>query len=230
MCLHIGGFQKMTLLDFPGRIAAIVFAYGCNLRCPYCHNASLVSLPPESFSEDEVLSYLKKRSGILDGVCISGGEPLLQPDIGDFIGKIRDMGYKIKLDTNGTKPDKLAELISGGLLDYIAMDIKAPIEKYARVTGVDSAKSNICESIRTVMGSGVDYEFRTTVVREWHGAEDILAMGEMIRGAERWFLQCFLDSGKLVGSESLSAYGADEMRALRELAAPFAKEVGVRGI
>ena len=164
--MRISGFQKMTLLDFPGRVACTVFTFGCNLRCPFCHNASLVVGGGEAeFSKEEILAYLKKRTGLLDGVCITGGEPLLQSDIADFIKEIKALGYAVKLDTNGCYPEKLKELVLGGLVDYVAMDVKNCFSKYGQTVGIkDFDVSPIKESAAFLISSGIDFEFRTTIV------------------------------------------------------------------
>ena len=158
--MKISGFQKMTLLDFPGRVACTVFTAGCNLRCPFCHNAALVTHIDESasFSEEEILDYLKKRKGLLDGVCITGGEPLLQAGIEDFIAKIKAIGYAVKLDTNGFYPEKLISLVKGGLVDYVAMDIKNSKEKYAQTTGVEDIDINAVEkSVEFLLQGNIDF-------------------------------------------------------------------------
>ncbi len=194
------GFQKLTLLDFPGTVACTLFTKGCNFRCPFCHNASLVTSSdlPE-FSEEEVLAFLKKRQGILEGVCITGGEPLLHPSLPDFIKKVKALGYKVKLDTNGSFPQRLEALISENLLDYVAMDIKNSFEKYHITSGCESANlSDIEKSIDLLMQGTIPYEFRTTVCKELHTSYDILAIANRIKGAERYFLQNFVDSGDIL--------------------------------
>ena len=226
----IKGFQKTTLLDFPGKVAATVFTGGCNFRCPFCHNASLVThISEETIEESEVLSYLDKRKNILDGVCITGGEPLLQQDINEFCKKIHDLGLAVKLDTNGSRPDRLKHLIDGGLVDYIAMDIKNSKETYARTCGLDRFPDGVEKSIRLIMSCGIPYEFRTTVTKEFHSPEDIIALTRWIRGAERYFLLCFTDSGDLIG-DGLSAYSATEMEALLSLARKEIPVSALRGI
>ena len=174
--MQIHGFQKMTLLDFPGRVACTVFTGGCNLRCPFCHNALLVTKLTDTdiIPTESVFSYLEKRKGILDGVAITGGEPLLQPDIASFIRKIKNMGYAVKLDTNGAYPAKLRDLIEEGIVDYVAMDVKNSKEKYGETVGIPNFDvSKIEESIKFLMSGKVDFEFRTTVVKEFHTVEDI---------------------------------------------------------
>ena len=211
--MKICGFQKMTMLDYPGRVACTVFTGGCNFRCPFCHNASLVTEIDEDnlWDESEILEYLHKRKGIIDGVCITGGEPLMQRDIADFIRKVRETGMPVKLDTNGSYPEKLRELVKEGLVDYVAMDIKNSKEKYPVTVGLEKCDiGKIEESVSFLLSGAVDYEFRTTVVKEFHTAEDIASITDWISGAKRYFLQGFVDSGNLIG-ESLSAYRPQEM-------------------
>lgn len=211
--MKICGFQKMTMLDFPGKVACTVFTGGCNFRCPFCHNALLVTDidNDNTFDEEEIIEYLYKRKGIIDGVCITGGEPLLQKDIADFLRKVKETGMPVKLDTNGSYPEKLKELVSNGLVDYVAMDIKNSKEKYSEtidVPGFDLSK--IEESISFLLSDTVDYEFRTTVVREYHTTQDIVDITKWIKGAKRYFLQGFVDSGNLIGS-GMSAFRPQEM-------------------
>ena len=216
--MKISGLQKLTLLDYPGKMACTVFTYGCNFRCPFCHNAMLVTEEnSDNISEDEFFSFLKKRQGILDGVCISGGEPTLQKDLAEFIGKIKAMGYAIKLDTNGSQPEVLRSLISENLLDYVAMDIKNSPAKYSLTCGREVDMVLIKESISIIRESGIDHEFRTTTVRELHKAEDFVEIAEWIKGDSKYFLQHFEDSGNLIG-DNLSAFSKEEM-------ITFAKEI-----
>lgn len=207
----IKGIQKLTLLDFPGRVACTVFTAGCNFRCPFCHNASLVVKNGiDAIPEEEIFDFLDKRRGRLSGVCISGGEPTLQPDLIPFIRRIREMGYAIKLDTNGYRPDVVKELIDGGLVNYIAMDIKTSRERYFAVAGVDIDVAKIEESAALVMQSGIDYEFRTTVVKELHSEADFTNIGNWLSGAKKFFLQGFIDSGDCI-SEGLHGYDKNEL-------------------
>lgn len=225
----IGGFQKMTMLDYPGKVACTIFTYGCNFRCPFCHNATLVIDEAQLFSEDEILSYLNKRKGILDGVCISGGEPLLQPDIFEFIRKIKNLGLLVKLDTNGSYPDKLKEAIYRGLVDYVAMDIKTSKENYSRVADVNVKIEDIEKSVEILLENKVDYEFRTTVVREMHTKEDFEKISAWIKGAKRYFLQCFKDNENLIGN-NLSAYTAWELESFLKVLKSNINEVSLRGV
>jgi pyruvate formate lyase activating enzyme len=198
--MQINGFQKLTLLDFPGKVACIVFTPGCNFRCPFCHNASLVThIDGERIEEEETLSYLKKRQGLLDGVVVTGGEPTLQGDLADFLGKVKALGYAVKLDTNGTSPEKLKILVEKGLVDYVAMDIKNTAAKYPVTAGCGSAVlGKVEESIDFLLADTVDYEFRTTVTAELHTPQDIGDIAKRIKGAKRYFLQNFIDSGDIV--------------------------------
>ena len=206
--MFISGFHKTTLLDYPGCIAAAIFTGGCNFRCPFCHNSGLVQDPFKEglVPEDEVLAFLDKRKKILKGVCITGGEPTLQPDLPDFIGKVRKMGYRVKLDTNGYRPEVLRELLESGLLDYAAMDIKNCPEKYGAAAGLIPPGNaggfelgKIEESIKLLLDGQIDYEFRTTVVKELHTVEDIAAIGAWVKGTPAYYLQKFEDSGHIIG-------------------------------
>lgn len=229
----ISGLAKLTLLDFPGKTACTVFTGGCNLRCPFCHNALLVTgelASGESEKEKEVFKHLERRKGILDGVAITGGEPLLNRDIGEFIQKIRDMGYPVKLDTNGTFPDALIELVRGGLVDYVAVDIKNCPEKYAETVGVKNLDLEpIKRTVEFLKTDAVPYEFRTTVVREFHAAGDFKKIGEWIAGAHNYFLQAFSDKGELIDG-SLHGVPKPEMEAFAAEAAPFVDKVEIRGV
>ena len=213
--MKISGLQKLTLLDFPGRLAATVFLGGCNFRCPFCHNASLVLAPAEceNIGEEELFSFLASRKGKLTGVCVTGGEPTLYPTLKDFIKRIKEMGLAVKLDTNGTNPELLSELIEEGLVDYVAMDIKNAPEKYSLTAGCEVDIEKVKKSVSLLLSEKVDYEFRTTVVKELHSEEDFLRISEWISGAKRYFLQTFKDSGDLIGS-GFSAYSEAETEAL----------------
>lgn len=198
--MKIEALQKLTLLDFPEKMAATVFTYGCNFRCPFCHNALLVTEKSEGgISADEVLGFLSKRKGVLEGVCITGGEPLIQDDIEDFIKEIKDMGFSVKLDTNGTFPARLKGLVGKGLVDYVAMDIKNCREKYALTSGKAAVDiSAVNESVSFLLSGAVPAEFRTTVVKSFHTTEDLLSIAGWISGCDRYFLQQFVDSGRLI--------------------------------
>lgn len=230
--MKICGFQKMTMLDYPGKVACTVFTGGCNFRCPFCHNALLVTeIDDENvFDEEEIISYLYKRKGIIDGVCITGGEPLLQKDITEFLQKVKATGLPVKLDTNGSYPQKLRELVEKGLVDYVAMDIKNSREKYAETIGLsDYDLSKVEESVEFLLSGAVDYEFRTTVVREFHTQEDILNIASWISDAKRYFLQGFVDSGNLIGS-GMSALRPQEMVEICTKAQEIVPNTVLRGV
>ncbi len=220
----------MTLLDYPGRVACTIFLGGCNFRCPFCHNAGLVlGKNTESFSEEEILSYLEKRKGLLDGICITGGEPTLRPDLLDFIKKIKALGYAVKLDTNGSNPTLLKRLVKEGLIDYVAMDIKNCIRKYPETCGDMSLNlSPIKESIAFLLEGSIDYEFRTTIVKELHTIEDIETLSCEIKGAKRYFLQNFVDSGDLL-SFGYSAHDPAVLKDMLEAARKSIPETELRG-
>ncbi len=192
----INGIQKSTLIDFPKKIASIVFSQGCNFRCGYCHNPELLSLniPKKQISTEEVFSFLKTRIEKLDGVVVTGGEPTLQSGLYDFIKEIKAMGFLVKLDSNGSNPKILEKLTEENLLDYIAMDIKAPLEKYSEITNVKINTDNIQKSINLIMESPVEYEFRTTVVKSQLSFEDFEKIGQLLKGAKRYYLQKFVAS------------------------------------
>ncbi len=215
--MNIQGFQKLTLLDYPGRVACTIFTGGCNFRCPFCHNAGLVEGAGDTpYDPVEILETLKKRRGLLDGVCITGGEPLLHRDLPDFIGEVRTMGFAVKLDTNGSFPDRLQALIQAGLVDYVAMDIKNCKERYAETVGkADFDIAPVEASVQYLLEGHVDYEFRTTVVQEFHTPQDIVAITQWIEGAPRYFLQNFVDSGNLLcaGLHGVPKETMEEMRA-----------------
>ena len=213
----IKGLQKTTLLDFPQKLACTVFTGGCNFRCPFCHNASLVlhSGEVEEISEEDFFSYISKRKKMLDGVCITGGEPLLCPNIEDFIKKIKAEGLLVKLDTNGTFPKKLEYLLDNGLVDYVAMDIKNSKEKYALTAGVEKYPAEIEESINLIINKAPDYEFRTTVVKELHTPQDIVDIANWIKNSKKYFLQTYVDSGDTIKT-GFSAYSAEEMLKILE--------------
>lgn len=228
--MKIGGFQKMTVLDYPGKVACTVFTHGCNLRCPFCHNARLVVRDEDLIDENEILSYLNKRRGILDGVCISGGEPTLQSDLFDFMKKVKDLGMLIKLDTNGTCPDKLQYAIDNGLVDYVAMDIKNCREEYAKTCGLSEMDiSKIEKSVEILMQGGVDYEFRTTVTKELHTPDDFAKIGQWIKGAKRYYIQSFVDSGDII-LEGLNPLDLQGLKALSEAVSPYVPSVELRGV
>lgn len=227
----IKGLQKLTLLDYPTKTACTIFTSGCNFRCPFCHNASLVLdvNEGEKYEADEVLAFLKKRVGLLDGVCVTGGEPLLQKDIKEFLKAIKEMGYAIKLDTNGYSPEKLMEIVEEGLVDYVAMDIKNCREKYSETAGIDIDMAKIEKSVSFIMTSGIDYEFRTTVVKEYHTLSDIERIAQWISGAKRYFLQSFVDSGDLI-KDGLSAVDKETLDSMKNVCTWHIKNTETRGV
>jgi len=228
--MRIHGLQKMTLLDFPGRVACTVFLGGCDFRCPFCHNFELAdgSARPV-MDEGELLGFLEKRKGLLDGVAITGGEPCLHPGLPELMGKLKAMGYAVKLDTNGMHPDRLAAILGKGLADYVAMDIKNSPEKYAQTAGVESLDlAPIRRSVALLMNGDVDYEFRTTVVDELHEAADFEAIGAWIAGAKRWFMQPFTDRDT-VPFEGLHAPSKEKMEAWLGIMRRYVPESRLRG-
>ena len=228
--MNVQGYQKLTLLDYPGRTACTVFTGGCNLRCPFCHNAGLVRTPLAGPNlTDEVLAYLQKRKGILDGVCVTGGEPLLQPDLVDFLRKVKDMGYAIKLDTNGMLPQRLAEVLATNLVDYVAMDIKSSPDGYAAATGTDADVSAVTDSLSLLRQSGIPYELRTTAVRGIHTVADFAAIGEWLGDVPAYFIQRFVDSGQLLGS-GFDAFTPEEMERLLATVRVHVPSAQLRGV
>ena len=227
----IKGFQKLTLLDYPGKTACTVFTGGCNFRCPFCHNAGLVvKMDADAIDEKEVFAHLEKRKGILDGIAITGGEPLLQGDIEDFLEKIREYDYAIKLDTNGSFPEKLERIIKNGLCDYIAMDIKNSKQRYGETIGLSAYDTSAVEkSAELIMNSGVDYEFRTTITKNFHTATDIENIGEWLRGAKKYYLQNFVDSGNLIDG-STQGQSKEEMQALLAVVKEYIPSAEIRGL
>ena len=229
------GLQKTTLLDFPGHVACTIFTGGCNFRCPYCQNSELV-LDPAAFpklSEDEVMTFLKRRKGILEGVCITGGEPTLQPDLPEFLRKVRELGYLVKLDTNGYRPEVLQSLMEEGLLDYVAMDVKASKEKYARTVGVSSVDlARLDRSISLLLGQDkIPYEFRTTVVKGLHDLADFEEVGKWLAGARVLFLQGYRESENVLDpSLCMGSYELTELECMAEKARKYIARVEVRGV
>ncbi len=235
MLIH--GLQKMTLLDFPGKVACTVFLGGCDFRCPFCHNSDLLDMNAEPVMDDtELLSFLNGRKGLLDGVAFTGGEPLLRPDIADLFRKVKALGYAVKLDTNGTHPDVLLSLIREGLVDYVAMDVKNARERYAETVGrtrpgdsFEDSMTRIEKSIAVLLKGLVPYEFRTTVVKEFHDDDSFHGIAEMIKGADRYFLQCFTDRDSVLQG-GLSAPSRDEMERYADIVRPFVRDVQIRGM
>ena len=229
MKLH--GIQKMTLLDFPGVVSCTIFLGGCDFRCPFCHNFELVDGTAQPvMDETELISFLRQRKALLDGVAITGGEPCLHPELPRLMAAIRAEGYKVKLDTNGYHPQRLREILDAGLADYVAMDIKNSPEKYALTCGLETIDlEKIQQSIDLLMHGSTDYEFRTTVVREFHTAEDFERIGAWIRGAKRYFLQRFTDRDS-VPFGNLSAPSFDEMHAYADISRRYVADTQLRGV
>ena len=228
----ISGLQKLTLLDYPGKVACTVFTGGCNFRCPFCHNSALVL--PEQLSQDtdadEVLRFLKKRAGVLDGVAVTGGEPLLHPDIGDFLREVKGLGFLVKLDTNGSFPDRLIALVEEGLVDRVAMDVKNAPALYAKTAGLERFDLGGVTCAKDFLLSGtVDYEFRTTVVKGLHTKESLLEAAEWIRGAKEYYLQQYKDSGAILDADGLGSFDTDEMHAFADAVRDIVPTVQVRG-
>ncbi len=226
--MKIGGLQKLTLLDYPEHVACTVFLQGCNFRCPFCHNTPLI-VGTKSLPVSELMDFLKKRQGLLDGVAVTGGEPLLSPDLGDFLRPIKDMGYCIKLDTNGSFPDRLAALMEEGLVDYVAMDIKNAPEKYDLTAGVAGFLPRVEESVRLLMLGSVPFEFRTTVVAELHEAADFHKIGAWLQGTEHYFLQSYVDSGNIL-TAGLHAVAPSEMENYLAIAREYIPNTLIRGM
>jgi pyruvate formate lyase activating enzyme len=228
----IQGLQKLTLLDYPGKLAATVFLGGCNFRCPFCHNSSLVLSPGASgvMSEESVINFLAERRPKLTAVCISGGEPTMNADLPSFIYRIKELGFSVKLDTNGTSPEMLYALTADELIDYVAMDIKSSKAGYALAAGKPNIDiSAVEESVAYLLTGSVDYEFRTTLVRGIHTDADMIGIGEWIRGAKRYFLQGYKNSGEIISPEGLSAFSKEEMTAMLSLVKPYVESVALRG-
>ena len=214
--MKIGGLMKLTLLDFPDKVACTIFTAGCNFKCPFCHNAFLVNTNGDELEEEEILEFLRSRQKILDGVCITGGEPTIHPDLGDFIKKIKsETGLLVKLDTNGANPKALKALVNDGLVDYVAMDIKNSPDKYPETAGVgENVLEKVKESIDFLMENKVDFEFRTTVTNELHTDEDMRKIGEWIKGAPKYYIQPFKDSGDILESGNTPPSAGDLKRFL----------------
>ena len=232
----ISGLQKMTLLDFPGKVACTVFLQGCNYRCPFCHNSDLLPGKGEEFmTEEAFIAFLKKRQGLLDGVCVSGGEPTLYPGLQELLKRIKSLGYAVKLDTNGSRPEILKEVVRKGLVDYVAMDVKNSPSRYAETVGLARFDLNPTEeSLRFLIEGNVDYELRTTVVKPLHDAASIQDMGAWLgslvaeKRPKRLFLQKFVDRESVLFA-GLNAALPEEMLQLSKLLTPFCDQVSLRG-
>lgn len=229
--MKLCGLQKTTLLDFPGHVAATIFLGGCNFRCPFCHNSELIGSEAKSeFSEEEILSFLRKRKGILEGVCITGGEPTLSEDLEAFIRKIRELGYLIKLDTNGYRPEVLKRLVLNGLLDYVAMDIKAGRENYSRAAGVWNIKiKNIEESAAFLLGGILPFEFRTTAVKGIHSLEDFMDIGDWLAGCPHYYLQNYVDSDQVL-CPGFQSFSREELDSFINILKPLIPNAMLRGV
>ncbi|MCD8123696.1 MAG: anaerobic ribonucleoside-triphosphate reductase activating protein [Lachnospiraceae bacterium] len=232
--MRIGGFQKLTLLDYPGQVACIVFTAGCNFRCPFCHNGELVTGAEEIalVPEEEVFAYLEKRCGILDGLVLSGGEPLLQPDAEDFIRRVRTRGYLVKLDTNGSFPDRLERLLDEGLLDYVAVDIKAAPAQYGAAIGREAEEilPRIRRSVTLLRESGVPHEFRTTLVKGLHREEEIPEIVSWISGEESYYLQSYKESEGVLAPDGLGSFSPEELQRMLAAAQEICPGAQLRGV
>lgn len=230
--MHISGIQKLTLLDYPGKLACTIFTDGCNFRCPFCHNAPLVLPEREKqyLSEEAALDFLKKRQGILEGVAVTGGEPTLQADLEGFLEKLKALGYKVKLDTNGTRPEVLKRIIENGLADKVAMDIKDAPENYRLACGASADILAVESSKELLLCGTVEYEFRTTVVKGIHTKESLLSAAKWIKGAKEYYLQQFKDSGDIILPKGLSAFDEKEMNDLCDAVKDIVPTVKLRGV
>lgn len=231
--IRICGLQKTTLLDYPGHVAATVFLGGCNIRCPYCHNSDLLDMHgPSRYTREEILAFLKKRSGILEGVCITGGEPTMQADVlDDFIRSIRALGLLVKLDTNGTRPDVIGRLTGNGLLDYIAMDIKAGPDHYAAACGLSRMDLEpVGESIARLIDGTIPYEFRTTAVKGLHTGRDFEAIGPWIEGCRNYYLQNYTASERVLKPDGYGSFSKEELLHFAGLVKPYVDHVALRGM
>lgn len=228
--MKIGGLMKLTLLDYPEKVACTVFTVGCNFRCPFCHNSLLVTPQElELYSESEILDFLSKRSSVLEGMCLTGGEPLLQQDVDGFLAKVKALGYQVKLDTNGSFPDKLMSLVKNKLVDYVAMDVKNSLSRYDQIAGCKVDVDSIVQSINFLKTGVVPYEFRTTVTGNYHNEQSIESIGQLLQGADKWYLQMFVDSGHLIDK---STTGCDEqtMTKYLQIARKYVPNAQIRGM
>lgn len=226
----LGGLQKLTLLDFPEHVACTVFTLGCNFRCPFCHNAPLVlTKDTPQYAVDDFFRFLEMRKGLLDGVAVTGGEPLLQKDIADFLAKIKEMGYAVKLDTNGAFPEKLAQLLQDGLVDFVAMDIKNSPQKYEMTAGCAGILEDVRKSAAMLMEGKTPFEFRTTAVKQLHTAEDFRDIGRWIAGVPKYYIQQFQDSGNIL-KDGYSAPSKEDMEIYLQAAREFIPAAALRGI
>ena len=229
--MKIHGLQKMTLLDFPGLVACTVFLGGCDLRCPFCHNAEILDMnAPAVMDDKEFLEFLETRRGKLDGVAVTGGEPTLRPDLPELLSEIKRLGFKVKLDTTGNHPDMLKRIVGEGLVDYVAMDVKNSKERYAETVGLTGFDiSRVDESISFLLRGNVEYEFRTTVIKQFHDRDSFIGIAEWIKGAEKYYLQGFVDRDT-VPFAGLEARTEEEMKEYAEIVKPYVKSVELRGM
>lgn len=230
--MNFSGLQKLTLLDYPGHMAATLFTAGCNFRCPFCHNASLVlsSGGEKSYPEEDVIAFLKKRQGILDGVCVTGGEPLLQPGLADFLFRVKALGYLVKLDTNGSFPQRLVPLVENKLVDYVALDVKNTPARYGETIGVPGYDpAPVLQTIRYLLSDPVDYEFRTTAVAGLHGEQEFQTLAQLLAGAKRYYIQQFVDSGDLL-AEGLAPLTKNEMEKALQIVHLTIDNAALRGM
>jgi len=227
--MNFAGLQKMTLMDYPQVVSCIIFTQGCNFRCPFCHNSSLVDGVYENeITETEILDFLEKRKGLLDGVVISGGEPLLHSEIYSFIKKVKELGFLVKLDTNGSNPDLLKKLVEEKLVDYVAMDIKNSPEEYSLASGTEKFLDKITESKDFLLQNLVDYEFRTTIVKGIHTKDSLLSAAKWISGAKRYFLQNYKDSGEILSPNGLSPFNDEELQTILQELLPVIQSTCIR--
>ena len=229
--MDIQGLQKMTLLDWPGKVACTVFLGGCDFRCPFCHNSELLSGPmPILMDQEGLLEFLRKRQGLLDGVCVTGGEPLLRPGLPGLLDGIKNLGFPVKLDTNGNHPDRLVRLWEQGLVDYVAMDVKNSPERYPETVGVPGLDlAPVRDSVAWLLEGHVEYEFRTTAVRQLHDAASFQAIGRWLQGARRYYIQNFVDRDTVLRA-GLSGFEKAELEAFASLVRPFVERVEVLGV
>lgn len=230
--MKICGLNKTTLLDYPGKVACTIFVGGCNFRCPFCHNSSLVldAASQPKISQEEIFTFLKRRRGILEGVCITGGEPTLYPELSEFFKKIRNLGYMIKLDTNGSHPEVLKKLAADGLVDKIAMDIKTSPEHYSLLTGIATPDMDaIKESVSYLLEGNVDYEFRTTAVKELHSEQDFIEIAQWLKGAKAYYLQAYKDSEEVI-KPGFSSFTLEELEHFKDILKEYISLVEIRGI
>jgi pyruvate formate lyase activating enzyme len=228
--MQIAGIQKITLVDFPGHVAATIFTRGCSFRCPFCHNPELVL--PDKFnpllSEKQIFDFLESRYGKLSGICVTGGEPLFQPDCDKFVAHLKALGFDVKLDTNGSFPERLESIIENGDIDYIAMDIKSAPTKYDKTVGTKISVSKIEKSIDLIMTSGIDYEFRTTVCHPLHEVADFEKIGEMIKGAKRYFIQNYKKTKQIDEESDFQSFSDKEIKEAKKIMLKYVSEVGTR--